>query len=155
MNFFLNYKEDHRNRDIELKANWSRTKKEDGFKATNIKIESRTKNPIVDVDPFGPPVLNMTDQRVAPLKLALPSSQSEIKYIKAADDELVNEKTFKTNLVKTNSILKKANSDATEYKARSKREKSSSLSPKRVQISNGNTNKPYANSESDEESEKN
>ena len=151
----MSFLEEHRNRDIELKANWSRTKKEDGFKATNIKIESRSKNPIVDVDPFGPPVLNVTDQRISSLKLALPSTEPEIKYVKTAEEDSQYEKTSKVSLVKTNSILKKANSDTTEYKTRSKREKSSSVSPKRVQISNGISNKAFGNSESDEDSEKN
>ena len=149
-------KEEHRNKDIELKANWSRTKKEEGFRATNIKIESRSKNPIVDVDPFGPPVLNVSDQRIASLKLALPSTESEIKYIKPAPKEPEDEKITKTNVqAKTSSILKKSYSDTTEYKSKSKRDKSSSVSPKRVQISNGINSKSYSNSDSDEESEKN
>ena len=138
-----------------MKANWSRTKKEEGFRATNIKIESRSKNPNVDVDPFGPPVLNVTDQRITSLKLALPSSEPEIKYIKAAPKEPEEEKVGKTNTqTKTSSILKKSYSDTTEYKSKSKREKSSSMSPKRVQISNDNANKSYTNSDSDEDSEK-
>ena len=96
----------------------------------------------------------MTDQRISSLKLALPSTEPEIKYIKATAKEPEDEKTTKTNAqAKTNSILKKSYSDTTEYKSKSKRDKSSSVSPKRVQISNGN--KSYSNSDSDEDSEKN
>ena len=97
----------------------------------------------------------MTDQRISSLKLALPSTEPEIKYIKATAKEPEDGKITKTSAqAKTNSILKKSYSDTTEYKSKSKRDKSSSVSPKRVQISNGTSNKSYSNSDSDEDSEK-
>lgn len=123
--------------------------KEEGWKATNIHINSR-KNPIVDVDPFGPPVLNLNDQRNIPsLKLALPSTEPEIKYNKTISEISSEDKPNKHNNTKTNSILKKGgsfdssglnNTDSKQNLSRSKREKGTSASPKRVQISNDNSN---------------
>lgn len=45
-----------RNREIEAKANWGRVRKSEGDEATHIQV-SASQNPIVDVDPFGPPLV--------------------------------------------------------------------------------------------------
>jgi hypothetical protein len=142
-----------RNKDVELKANWSRMQKEEGWKATNLQINSR-KNPIVDVDPFGPPVLNLNDQRNVPsLKLALPPTEPEIKYTKTITETTSEDKTNKNASSKTNSILKKGgsfdssafnNTDSRQNTSRSKREKGTSASPKRVQISNNSNTKLFS-----------
>ena len=39
------------NKEVEIKANWSRVIKEEGFRATNINVHAKQK-PGVDVDPF-------------------------------------------------------------------------------------------------------
>ena len=39
------------NRDVEIKANWSRTCKEEGLKGTQINVNTR-RTPGIDVDPF-------------------------------------------------------------------------------------------------------
>jgi hypothetical protein len=49
-------KPEERNREIEAKANWGRVRKADGDDATHIQVNS-SQNPIVDVDPFGPPLV--------------------------------------------------------------------------------------------------
>lgn len=57
-------------KDVEMKADWYRVKKKKGFSATNIKISSN-RNPVVDVDPFGPPLLTKlaTQPQQQPLAL--------------------------------------------------------------------------------------
>ncbi|GFN87697.1 LOW QUALITY PROTEIN: doublecortin domain-containing protein 1 [Plakobranchus ocellatus] len=46
--------------DIEVKANWGRARKQYGSKATDVVVDVQ-KNPEVDVDPFGPPLLAVSD----------------------------------------------------------------------------------------------
>lgn len=41
----------HLNKEVEIKANWSRVIKEEGFRATNINVHAKQKQGI-DVDPF-------------------------------------------------------------------------------------------------------
>lgn len=64
-----------RNKEIEIKANWSRVRKEEGANATKVKVNSK-RNPIVDVDPFGPPILNTYSEQKL-VTLALPASNSD------------------------------------------------------------------------------
>lgn len=70
-----------------MKANWGRTKKEEGIKAMNTVVTPK-KNPIVSVDPFGPPIIanpagSPTKSPQQPKKrLALPPPDKEKKEIK-------------------------------------------------------------------------
>ncbi len=43
------------NRDVEIKANWSRTCKEEGLKGTMINVNGRQMKAGIDVDPFEGP----------------------------------------------------------------------------------------------------
>ncbi|RUS69865.1 hypothetical protein EGW08_022371 [Elysia chlorotica] len=52
--------------DIEVKANWGRARKQYGSKATDVVVDVQ-KNPEVDVDPFGPPLLAISDPPKKPL----------------------------------------------------------------------------------------
>jgi hypothetical protein len=64
-----------RNKDVEIKASWSRVRKE-GLNATRIKIDSK-KNRYVDVDPFGPPMLNAYSEQRSKLALLPPSDRQK------------------------------------------------------------------------------
>ena len=110
------------------------------------------------MDPFGPPVLNLNDQRnTNSLKLALPSTDTEIKYAKVSATEsssaFEDKSTSKNTNLKTSSILKGAGGNTDAKQSKVKRDKGTSASPKRVQISNGNSYKGSAN-DSDEEFDK-
>lgn len=141
-----------RNKEIEIKANWNRVRKVDGLDATNIKINSK-RNPIVDVDPFAPPVLTLHKQNTVSKPLALPpSSQTDKTATKTV--EPTEKRQTKSAIVKTNSVFKKNETESespktsvienkkessrpkTASKTKPKRRKSKSSSPKRVQISN-------------------
>lgn len=136
-----------RNKEIEIKANWNRVRKVEGLDATNIKINSK-RNPIVDVDPFAPPVLTLHKQNTASKPLALPSSSQAQKIGKPEPKTVDAEKRqVKSAIVKTNSVFKKIESESSESKkepsrpktasrTKPKRKKSKSSSPKRVHISN-------------------
>ena len=136
-----------RNKEIEIKANWNRVRKVEGLDATNIKINSK-RNPIVDVDPFAPPVLTLHKQNTVSKPLALPSSSQAEKTEKPEPKTVDTEKRqAKSAIVKTNSVFKKNDSESSESKkepsrpktasrTKPKRKKSKSSSPKRVHISN-------------------
>jgi hypothetical protein len=131
-----------------MKANWGRVKKEEGLKSMNTTITSQ-KNPIIDVDPFGPPLLaNAKNQ---------PPSQTSAKLALPAPQKTTPEK-FKEASTSKKTILKKENATTEEededkklsqeeisIKSRPKsgmrrspkksRKHSKSKSPKRVSIS--------------------
>ena len=71
-------KPEERNREIEAKANWSRVRRVEGDGATHIKVSS-SQNPIIDVDPFGPPL-------VATRSLTYPENEKNKKEINNDND---------------------------------------------------------------------
>ena len=84
-----------RNKDVEIKATWGRVKKMYGQEATNLKVESKP-NPLVNVDPFGPPVLTAASAKAAKfLALPAPSPRKPVTVAAAAGKkEAANETIF-------------------------------------------------------------
>jgi hypothetical protein len=82
---------DQRNKDIEIKANWSRTIKVEGINATNIKVNSKL-NEDINVDPFAAPTTNKSfnkNKSVKHLALTGPSRfyNNKINSNKSFTDE--------------------------------------------------------------------
>jgi hypothetical protein len=104
----------------------------EGLDATNIKINSK-RNPIVDVDPFAPPVLTLHKQNTVSKPLALPSSSQAQKIEKPEPKTVDTEKRqAKSAIVKTNSVFKKIESESSDSKKEPSRPKTASRTkPKR------------------------
>lgn len=52
-----------RQRDVDIKANWARTRNKYGDQATDIRVNSTLASIPQSVDPFGPPLLTLNDQQ--------------------------------------------------------------------------------------------
>ena len=152
MNFQNNYSiliflAEVKTKEIELRANWGRVKKEEGIKAMNSTITSK-KNPIVDVDPFGPPLLtSATPKRTQPT-LTATMSQTPHLALPAPD-----KRKLQSAALDSSSPSAKKSEDATNERAvesgerrrpksrvrtrspRKAKSKSKSKSPKRVSVS--------------------
>ena len=95
--FFLTA--EHRNKDIEIKANWSRTIKVEGINATDIKVNSKL-NEDINVDPFAAPITNKNtfnkNKSVKQLALTGPSRfyNNKINSNKSFTDEGNNDYNY-------------------------------------------------------------
>ncbi|CAF0796043.1 unnamed protein product [Brachionus calyciflorus] len=135
---------DQRNKEVELKANWNRVKREEGFEATNLKV-TVMRNPVIDVDPFGPPLLTNTKKKPV---LALPApneNSSELKTKKEIQIEEIK-KELNENRKKSQEKLDSPKRPSTGTpNTKTRKPKAKSKSPKRVHISNDPKDLPTLN----------
>jgi hypothetical protein len=148
-------------KDVEIKANWIRVRKGEGLSATNIRVTSK-RNPIVDIDPFGPPLLTTSTQQITSSnreQLALPAPPPPPPPPTTQTNNIKqNELSSTSKVVKTNSVFKnksaptiadfkkenkvfssrkpKSKSPSQHKKKSKSASPSTSRSPKRVHITN-------------------
>ena len=134
-----------RNRDVELKANWHRVKKEEGIEATNLKVSAK-RNPIIDVDPFGPPLL--TNPKKKPnLALPPPTEITHQKETTSVKKEMKNIENVETRKSFEENSETQSRPTTVKPKSRNRRPKSKSKSPKRVHISSNPKDLPTLGSD--------
>ena len=94
-------------KDVEIKANWIRVRKEEGMSATNIKVTSK-RNPIVDIDPFGPPLLTTSTQKIKSSthqQLALPAPPPPTQLNYSNNDKQKETSSSTSKVVKTSTAF--------------------------------------------------
>lgn len=126
------FQDEQRNKEIEIKANWIRTRKEEGAHSTNILVTSK-KNPIVDVDPFGPPLLVSSKQQnnTKSTKLAITAPTETKKESGKKEKEETGEEKNKTNKLTAHSAKQPSNNEQTPSQRRQSSKESDEEVPRR------------------------
>ncbi|CAF1130188.1 unnamed protein product, partial [Didymodactylos carnosus] len=89
-----------RQKDVEIKASWARTRKNYGDSATDIRVNSSLSFP--SVDPYGPPLLTIGDQnQLRPLHATQTMTQNPVLAIEEPASRLLRPPTAKPKFTRT------------------------------------------------------